>query len=205
MNIYEFIHPVSQFFFNIGTCLHPRKTLGKENIPEGGAVICANHVHNSDPFYIAYSFPRKDHLWIMAKEEIRHFPVVGPLLNWMGFLIWVKRGKSDVGAIKAALKALKGNEKLLIFPEGTRHEEMGEGKTGAAMLAIRTGVPILPVYISPQRRLFRRTRVYIGQPYQPFTEKRRATAEDYEQVTQGIMARIKAIQDSVEPAGEGKA
>ena len=71
-------------------------------------------------------------------------------------------GKSDVGAIKSALKALKGKEKLLIFPEGTRHEEIGEGKTGAAMMAIRTGVPVLPVYIAPERTPFHRTKVYIG-------------------------------------------
>ena len=44
-------------------------------------MICANHVHNSDPFYIVYSFHRKDKIWIMAKEEIRHYPVVGGLLE----------------------------------------------------------------------------------------------------------------------------
>ena len=93
-------------------------------------------------------------------------------------------------------QALKGNEKLLIFPEGTRHAEIGEGKTGAAMLAIRTGVPILPVYITPERKLFQRTKVYIGEPYMPFTEKRRANAEDYERVTEDIMEHIRAIRDT---------
>ena len=168
MTLYEFAYIVSKMIFSIVTFRTPLKAYGKENIPAGGAVICSNHVHNSDPFYIVYSFHRKDKIWIMAKEEIRHYPVVG---------------KSDVGAIKSALKALKGKEKLLIFPEGTRHEEIGEGKTGAAMMAIRTGVPVLPVYIAPERTPFHRTKVYIGEPYQPFTENRRATAEDYEAVT----------------------
>ena len=140
----------------------------------------------------------------MAKEEIRHYPVVGGLLNWLGFVIWVRRGKSDVGAVKTSLKALKGQEKLLIFPEGTRHEEIGEGKTGAAMMAIRTGVPILPVYISPERRHFHRTRVYIGKPYMPFTEDRRATAEDYEVVTEQIMDHIRAVRDSREEMEAGR-
>ena len=72
----------------------------------------------------------------------------------------------------------------------------GEGKTGAAMLAIRTGVPILPVYITPERKLFQRTKVYIGEPYMPFTEKRRANAEDYERVTEDIMEHIRAIRDT---------
>ena len=74
--------------------------------------------------------------------------------------------------------------------------ESGEGKTGAAMLAIRTGVPILPVYITPERKLFQRTKVYIGEPYMPFTEKRRANAEDYERVTEDIMEHIRAIRDT---------
>ena len=195
MTLYEFAYIVSKMIFSIVTFRTPLKAYGKENIPAGGAVICSNHVHNSDPFYIIYSFHRKDKIWIMAKEEIRHYPVVGRLLNWLGFVIWVRRGKSDVGAIKSALKALKGKEKLLIFPEGTRHEEIGEGKTGAAMMAIRTGVPVLPVYIAPERTPFHRTKVYIGEPYQPFTENRRATAEDYEAVTEEIMDHIRAVRD----------
>ena len=162
----------------------PLKVYGRENIPAGGAVLCANHARNSDPFYIVYSFHRKDKIWIMAKEEIQHWPVAGALLKWLGFVIWVKRGKSDVGAVKAALRALKGGEKLLIFPEGTRHDEIGEGKTGAAMMAIR--------------KLFRPTRVYIGQPYQPFTEDRRANAEDYRAATEVMMDKIKALKEGAD-------
>ena len=198
MTLYQLAYVISKFIFGILTLRWPLKTYGKKNIPKGGAVICCNHVHNSDPFYVVYSFPVKDKIWVMAKEEIKHYPFAGWLLNWLGFVIWVRRGKSDVGAVKSALKALKGNEKLLIFPEGTRHAEIGEGKTGAAMLAIRTGVPILPVYITPERKLFKRTKVYIGEPYMPFTEKRRANAEDYERVTEDIMEHILAIRDTRE-------
>ena len=195
MTLYEFAYAVSKFIFRLATLRTPLKTYGAENIPEGGAVICGNHVHNSDPFYIVYSFQRKDKIWIMAKEEIRSYFVVGGLLNWLGFVIWVKRGKSDIGAVKSCLKALKGNEKLLIFPEGTRNQEIGEGKTGAAMMAIRTGVPILPVYIDPERVKGKPTKVYIGKPYMPFTEDRKATAQDYETVTAGIMDKIREIRD----------
>lgn len=198
LTFYELVYTISKFIFSIMAFRTPLKAFGRENIPQGGAVICANHVHNSDPFYIVYSFHRRDKIWIMAKEELKRLPIVGPFMNWLGFIIWVKRGKSDVGAVKTALKALKGNDKLLIFPEGTRHDEIGEGKTGAAMMAIRTGVPVLPVYISPERNLFKRTKVYIGQPYMPFTENRRATAEDYERVTEEIMNRIRAVRDSRE-------
>ena len=176
MTLYQLAYVISKFIFSIVTFRTPLKAYGQGNIPKGGAVICSNHAHNSDPFYIVYSFQRQDKIWIMAKEEIRHYPVVGKLLDWLGFVIWVKRGKSDVGAVKSALKALKG-------------------QTGAAMMAIRTGVPILPVYIDPARKAFHRTRVYIGEPYLPFPEKRRANAEDYEVVTEEIMNRIRAVRD----------
>ena len=195
LTLYQLAYVISKFIFSIVTFRTPLKAYGEGNIPKGGAVICSNHAHNSDPFYIVYSFQRQDKIWIMAKEEIRHYPVVGKLLDWLGFVIWVKRGKSDVGAVKSALKALKGQEKLLIFPEGTRHAEIGEGKTGAAMMAIRTGVPILPVYIDPARKAFHRTRVATsGSPTCP-SEKRRANAEDYEVVTEEIMNRIRAVRD----------
>lgn len=193
MTKFDFAHSLSKVILTVCSIVKPRKVYGAENIPEGGAVICANHVSFSDPFYVVCAVPRKHKIWIMAKEEVSHWPVAGAVLNWLEFIIWVKRGKSDVGAVKAALKALKGGDKLLIFPEGTRNDEVGEGKTGAAMMAIRTGVPIVPVYISGVRKAFRPIEVHIGQPYQPFTEDRRANAEDYRIATDVMMEKIKAL------------
>ncbi|MGM9564891.1 lysophospholipid acyltransferase family protein [Evtepia sp.] len=193
MRKYDIAYTLGQIIIGLASFWKPTKVSGLENFPEGPALICANHVHNSDPFYIVTSFPRRDRVWIMAKEEISHWPVVGPLLSWFGFLIWVKRGKSDVGAVKSALKALKGGEKLLIFPEGTRNDELGEGKTGAAMMAIRAKVPILPVHISGERGFLIRVKVRIGQPYLPFTEDRKATTEDYQRATDVLMEKIRAL------------
>lgn len=193
MRKYDIAYTLGQIIIGAASFWKPTRVYGLENFPEGPALICANHVHNSDPFYIVTSLPRRDRVWIMAKEEISHWPVVGPLLSWFGFLIWVKRGKSDVGAVKSALKALKGGEKLLIFPEGTRNEELGEGKTGAAMMAIRAKVPILPVHISGERGFLTRVKVRIGQPYLPFTEERKATTEDYQRATDALMEKIRAL------------
>ena len=174
----------------------PTKTIGRQNIQKGG-LYCANHTRMSDPLFVAYAMGWPHQIHVMAKEEIMHWPILGWILKHGG-IFGVKRGESDVGAIKTAMKYLKSEEKLLIFPEGTRHQdgEFGAAKTGAAMLAIRTGVPILPVYITPERKLFQRTKVYIGEPYMPFTEKRRANAEDYERVTEDIMEHIRAIRDT---------
>lgn len=193
MTKFEFMYSASKAIINFLTLLKPKHIIGAENVPEGGAVICANHVHASDPFYIIHSIPRRHKTWVMAKEEISRWPVVGPLLVWSEFIIFVKRGKADIGAVKTALKALKGGEKLLIFPEGTRNDELGEGKTGAAMMAIRTGVPILPVHISADRRFFHPIKIRFGQPYMPFTEDRKANAEDYQVATDALMEKIRLL------------
>ncbi len=83
-------------------------------------------------------------------------------------------------AVKTALKLLKDGDKLLMFPEGTRVRQ-GEDvsvKTGAAMFATRTGVPLLPVYIQRKKRLFARNAVVIGQPYYPQYAGRKPTPEE---------------------------
>ena len=101
--------------------------------------------------------------------------------------------RQSLTVIQNVTAEVANGRNYLIFPEGTRHDEIGEGKTGAAMMAIRTGAPILPVHISPQRKLFRPIEIRFGQPYMPFTEDRKANAEDYQIVTDALMEKIKAL------------
>ena len=131
----------------------------------------------------------------MAKAELIRVPVIGWRLSKAG-VFGVDRGKADVGAIKQAMKFLKGGEKVLLFPEGTRIKDggAGEAKTGAAMLAVRCGVPILPVYISEKKKWFGRTPVIIGEPYYPVTAGRRATTEEYHAIADDMMARVRALK-----------
>jgi 1-acyl-sn-glycerol-3-phosphate acyltransferase len=134
----------------------------------------------------------------MAKEELMTTPVLGFILRHAG-IIGVKRGKADVGAVKESLKVLKGGEKLLMFPEGTRVKEgeTGEAHTGAALFATRAHVPLVPIYISPKKRWFRKTAVIFGQPYEPEYEGRKPTPEDYRRIADDLMVRIQAL-------GEGR-
>lgn len=181
------------------TLFHPVRHVGREHIPEGGAVFCGNHSAMSDPFFLVYAVGWKNQMRVMAKAEVMRIPVVGWLLSKAG-VFGVDRGKADVGAIKTAMKYLKSGEKVLIFPEGTRvkggvgHDgQESEAKTGAAMLAMRTGVPIVPVYIPEKKNWFRFTTVVIGAPYYPETAEKRATAEEYRAVAENLMARIYAL------------
>ncbi len=170
---------------------YPLKVYGRENIPEGGALVCANHSSAIDPVLIAFALTKKYPICPMAKESLMTIPVIGKILKLVG-AFGVKRGASDIHAVKFALTQLKAGEYVALFPEGTRirSREEGEPKTGAAMLALRTGVPVLPIYIPMKKRVFRLNRVYIGEPFQMTPEGARATAQDYQRWTDILMDRI---------------
>lgn len=95
------------------------------------------------------------------------------------------------------MKYLKDGELLLMFPEGTRHQdgEFGDAKTGAAMLALRTGVPIIPIYLPAEKKWFRWNPVVFGEAYYPKApEGRKPTPEDYHAVADDLMERIEALK-----------
>lgn len=181
-------------FFNL---FHPSKPIHRENIPEGAALLCPNHTRASDPLFVVFAMSLRHRPQVMAKEEIMRIPVLGWLLSKAGVFA-VARGKSDVGAIKRALKCLKDGDKLLMFPEGTRSKDgdMGEGKTGVALLALRTGAPIVPIYIPAKKNWFRRTPVVFGEPFYPQVEGgKKGNAEDYERIAAELMSRIAALEE----------
>lgn len=117
--------------------------LGAENVPEGGAVLAGNHVSYLDPILLWSGSPRP--VRFMAKKEL--------FSGWMGFLLerfWafpVDREGADRAAIQRATEELRAGDLVGIFPEGTRREgdEPGEVHGGAAFVAMRAGVPVVPV------------------------------------------------------------
>lgn len=180
-------------FFNL---VHPCKAIGRENIPPGAAILCPNHTRMSDPFFVLFAMGLGVKPRIMAKVEIMSIPVIGWILKKAGVFA-VERGKSDVGAMKEALRCLKEGEKLLLFPEGTRHKDgtMDEsGKTGAAMFSVRAGAPLVPIYIPAEKKWFRRTPVVFGEPFLPQIEGRKASAEEYKAIAKELMSRIAALE-----------
>lgn len=188
---YRLIYAVVWPFFNM---LYPVKAVGRENIPEGAALICPNHTSAIDPLFVVFAFQRKHIMRVMSKKEVMSWPVIGWLLKKAG-VFGVDRGAADITAVKTALRHLKEGRKLLLFPEGTRvaEGESVEAKTGAAMFSTRAGVPIVPVYITGKKRLFRRNLVVIGQPYQPQVAGRKGTSEEYHAIADDLMERIRAL------------
>ena len=126
-------------------------------------------------------------------------PILGWLLRRAG-IFGVNRGNSDVGAIKTAMKHLKSGRKLLLFPEGTRVKNVDEnaGKTGAIMLAARTGTPILPCYCQKRKFPFQRTSIVFGTPYMiEGPEGQKVPSSEYHQYAEDLMHRIYALREEI--------
>ena len=194
MNMRFLYHALYRIVWPFFSLAHPVGARGRENIPEGGAVLCANHSALCDPILVCFACTLRWMVRPMAKIELSRVPALGWLLGKAG-VIYVDRGHADVHAVKEALKWLKEGQKLLVFPEGTRVRE-GEdvaAKTGAAMFATRSGVPLVPIYIQRKKRLFARNAVVIGQPYHPQYAGRKPTPEELDAITGDLMDRVHAL------------
>ena len=180
-------------FFNL---FRPIRAVGREHIPEGPAIICPNHTTIGDPFYVVFAFGYRWTMRAMAKVQIMRLPFIGWILSKAG-VFGVNRDNTDLKAVKTAMKFLKEGDKLLMFPEGTRVEEEGGGvaKGGVAVMASRTGTPMVPVYCGTKQKFLHRTTIVFGEPYSPVIAGRRATAEESRQAAEEILRRIYALDE----------
>jgi 1-acyl-sn-glycerol-3-phosphate acyltransferase len=119
---------------------------GQENVPlTGRLLVCPNHISDSDPPAVLATLPRGDFA-TMAKEELFRIPILGWMLRVYGTFP-VARGTADRKALRQAEEVLESERALLIFPEGQLSEDgaLLKMQSGPALLALRTGSPILPV------------------------------------------------------------
>lgn len=147
---------------------------GLGNIPAGPCIFVANHISNIDPPAVVVALPRR--VALLAKKEVFRIPLLARALL-LAQMIPVDR--SDPSAAKAsveqALVNLKAGVSYLIFPEGTRSPDgrLRPFKKGSFVMAIRAGVPIVPVSVSGAHHLMRKgslalrpgdVGVHFGQP-----------------------------------------
>lgn len=172
---------------------------GEENVPSGGAVLAGNHVSYLDPVLLWCVAPRPTHF--MAKVELWEIKPLG----WALDQFWafpVDRSGADREAIGTATRLLEAGELVGIFPEGTRKrdgaKELGEAQGGAAFIASRAAVPIVPLGIvgtdqawPPGKKLPRLVKVTLryGEPVDP-GEFEGSRKERVAAVTAEVMRRI---------------
>jgi 1-acyl-sn-glycerol-3-phosphate acyltransferase len=177
---------------------------GLENVPmEGPLVIASNHLNDADPGILCTRIRRP--IAFMAKVELFRIPLLAQFLRAFGAFP-VRRGEADLKTLRVANENLKQGRAVCIFPEGTREgpaEQLREAHPGAAIVALRNDVPILPVAISGSGelhipgmflRLDRRVRVTlaIGKPFQ-LGRPERLNADAAKLGTQRIMEEIAAL------------
>lgn len=185
------------------TILLTRMTVvGRENIPaKGPYIVTLNHTSVADTPLLLMGFPLVE--WrFFAGEKWRSHPVYGPIMAWLG-AIYINRGEVDRQGLRDAMAAIEQGVVFGLAPEGSRSKngQMQEAKVGAAYLASRSGVPILPVSFQNNDRLFanfkrlRRTDVIltIGEPYTLPEIGRRAKGSDLAAFTHLIMVKIAAL------------
>ena len=180
--------------YPFGKLLFRPKTVGRENLPEGAALLCANHSGYSDPVIVDLCCGFHNCIHFMAKKSLLKIPVLGALIRWAG-TFGVERGTADVEAVRTAMRYLKNGEKVGIFPEGTRVEKDGdmEAKTGAIRIAAKTGAPIVPVHIPRDKKLFHRTVITFGEPYTVQVDRKTANGETYAALARELMGKIEEL------------
>jgi 1-acyl-sn-glycerol-3-phosphate acyltransferase len=177
---------------------------GAENVPVAtGAVLASNHLSNTDGFPLGLGvFPGRT-LRFMAKVELFR-PPLGVLMRAVGGFP-VDRGRPDRDALRTAVSLVRSGEIVVMFPEGTRRRKgiakrfEPEPHVGAARIALRAGVPLIPAAVTGTDHLRRLgpIRVAYGPPV-PVDDlgelDRRAAATI---ATERLMSAIKELEDSL--------
>ena len=182
-----FLRTLYKIAFRMEITGEENKTKAGEN---GGYIICANHVNFLDA--VAVVVFSKEKIRFIGKYDLARIGII----RWLEHLfdvIPIKRNTQDLEAMKRCLKALKNKEILGIFPEGTRRgmEKNQKVKNGAAFMAIRSGVPVVPVGISGSFKPFGKVCITYGEPLDMSKYKIKGQEkEGQEQATKEIMDNI---------------
>jgi 1-acyl-sn-glycerol-3-phosphate acyltransferase len=199
-NLYEpystprILYEALRVFLIVAFSLLARIRLRKRyNIPRKGPyIIAANHLDWTDIPLVPLFVPGK--VVYMAKEEA-FYSKVGWLVRFLGAFP-IKRGEADRQSLRAAETQLKNGKTFIIFPEGTRSKThtMNKALAGLGLIALRAGVPVLPVAIwgteNALKKFGAEITISYGEPVVLKPKGSRITREDIDNATEEVMRRI---------------
>ncbi len=135
---------------------------GLENVPARVCIFVANHTSNLDPPAVTVAIPKR--VALLGKKEVWRIPIVAAALSRAAF-VPVDRSNREAAqaSVEAALRHLRSGVSYLIFPEGTRSPDgrMRPFKKGSFVMAIRAGVPVVPVSVIGAQLLLPRGAAFI--------------------------------------------
>jgi 1-acyl-sn-glycerol-3-phosphate acyltransferase len=186
------------------------KIEGKEHLPADGAYVLAP-VHRSYVDTPIAACVTRRRVRFMGKDSMWKYPAVGKLISALGTFP-VSRGTVDREALQRSIAVLNGGEPLVLFPEGERKD----GPTvqplfdGAAFVAAKAGVPIIPVGIGGSDRVMprgakfvfpRKVRVIIGEPIRAEVgENGRSSRKAVAAVTEQLHTELQQLYDKAQAA-----
>ncbi|MGH8985815.1 MAG: lysophospholipid acyltransferase family protein [Acidimicrobiia bacterium] len=193
---YRFAHAVVLTPFKV---IFRVRVYGRERVPRTGAyVVAPSHRSLMDIFFTAYITTRR--IRFMAKQELFEKRFLAWLFTAGGGFP-VERGTADRAALRAAQQALESGEPVAIFSEGTRGHgpEIGDLFDGAAYLAARLRLPVVPVAIGGSEEILasgkvlprpRRVRIVVGEPILPPVHEGRVRRHEVTQMTEQLRTEL---------------
>jgi len=138
------------------------RVAGAERVPPGTCLFVANHTSSADAPAVVGAIPRR--IAILLKKSLFHYPIVGQAFHLAHF-IPVERSKRDsaIESVEKAIEAMRAGQSFLIYPEGTRSPDgrLQDFKKGAVVMAIKAGVPIVPIVCSGAHRVMEKRSLVI--------------------------------------------
>ena len=133
------------------------RIVGTERIPAGTCLFVANHTSTVDAPAVVGAIPRR--IAILLKKALFRYPIVGQAFQLAQFIpVDRSRQESAIASLEKAIEAMRSGQSFLIYPEGTRSPDgrLQEFKKGAVVMAIKAGVPIVPIACSGAHRVMRK-------------------------------------------------
>ncbi len=174
--------------------------VGLEKLPQGNALLAANHLGRLDTAVLLYAIDRED-IIIAVAEKYRNHPLFGAMGRAVD-AVWLNRFEADFSALREILARMKKGGLMVIAPEGTRSktEALQQGKMGAAFLAAKSGYPMITVSLTGTEdravvenlKRFRRfkIRAVAGDPFTIEIPKGSGREQAMREATDEIMCRL---------------
>lgn len=171
--------------------LTPEGEIYKNRI-RGGAIMAANHTSFLDPFLVGVAFWYR-RLFFLAAEAVMRGKLRTWLLKGVG-AIKIDRNCADIEAIHNTVNVLKRGHLVSVFPQGgiSKNEEIKALKSGAILIALQAGVPIVPMYICPRKHWYSRRVTIVGNTINPkdHIKNKFPSTQDIERVSMILMEEM---------------
>ena len=190
---YWIVRPLLMLFYKL---IYPTKVFGLENVVQDGKrIVICNHLCKMDVFVVGALFKNKT--YFLSKIEWWDNKLLGWVISKLG-AIPLDRDKPSISTIKTALKVLKDEKRLGIFPEGRRNfdtNDLQEIKHGTSMFAFKGQAPITAVIINDKLKPFRKNYAIVGKSFD-FSEfyGQKFTDEVSDKCTEIIANNMKELQ-----------